>query len=245
MEKQNLILGLMILILVLTAWNTFYFNGKIFELNEKIAKVSSGTSGGNAPADNVPKRIQVNADDDPYLGPKDAKVTVIEFSDYECAYCGAADGTHDVLIARFKQSDPSWEPAVPKLKELAKEGKIKFVYRDFPLNIHKNAQKAAEASECADEQGKFWEYHDVLFENQDALDVSNLKKYAQEIGFDSAKFNECLDSGKMAAETKKDFTDGVSYGVSGTPAFFVNGVLISGAAPFKDFEGLINSELKR
>ncbi|SRR3989339_1828609 len=239
MEKQNLILGLMIIVLMLTAWNTFYFNGRIADLSKRIdgiTDVSPGNSGGNSGGE---AEIKLTADDDPYLGPKDAKVVVIEFSDFECPYCGAADGTHAGLIAQFKQRDPSWEASVPKLRELAKAGKIKFVYRDFPLSGHKNALKSAEASECADEQGKYWEYHDKLFENQAALSVDNLKQYAKDLGLDTAKFNECLDSGKMKAEVMKDMDDGEKAGVSGTPAFFINGKLISGAAPFSDFEPII------
>src|SRR3989344_6054331 len=105
------------------------------------------------------------ADDDPYLGNKDAKVVMIEFSDYQCPYC-----------ARFEEG-----AYVDIKKNYIDTGKVKFVYRDFPLSFHENAQKAAEASECADEQGKFWEYHDLLFKNQGALDLISLKKYAADL----------------------------------------------------------------
>jgi protein-disulfide isomerase len=114
--------------------------------------------------------------------------------------------------------------------------KIRFVYRDFPLtSLHQYAEKAAEASECADDQGKFWEYHDLLFANQSALDVDSLKSYAAQLGLDTAKFNDCLDSGKQTAEVQKDAQDAKSYGATGTPAFFINGVLVSGALPFEDY----------
>src|SRR3989344_1266321 len=187
--------------------------------------------------------IEISADDDAFLGPENAKVVVVEFSDFECPFCGAAAGTRDDLIAGFKSQDSEWEAAVPKLKELAEQGKIKFVFRDFPLDIHKNSQKAAEAAECAGEQGKFWEYHDRLFENQGLLDINSLKVYALEIGLDINKFNECLDSEKMEDEVKKDLEDGKKYGVRGTPAFFVNGKLISGAQSFSVIEKVINEEL--
>tara|TARA_Y100000310_G_scaffold333613_1_gene411513 strand:+ start:225 stop:1298 length:1074 start_codon:yes stop_codon:yes gene_type:complete len=180
--------------------------------------------------------VEVSADDDPFLGPEDAAIVVIEFSDFQCSYCGASAGTYEPLISQFKARDPTWEAAVPKLKELAEQGKIKFVYRDFPLSNHPFAQKAAEASECAEEQGKFWEYHDMLFENYSALDVDSLKQYAVDLELDADAFNECLDSGQMADEVAKDFADGSAYGVSGTPAFFVNGVLVSGAQSFSVFE---------
>jgi protein-disulfide isomerase len=101
------------------------------------------------------------------------------------------------------------------------------VFRDFPLNsIHQYAQKAAEASECADDQGKFWEYHDLLYDNQSALDVDSLKGYAAELGLDTATFNDCLDNGKQTAEVDKDSEDARSYGAPGTPVFFVNGELV-------------------
>ncbi|MFH1649589.1 MAG: DsbA family protein [Candidatus Woesearchaeota archaeon] len=194
------------------------------------------TDGGTAP-------VQVSVENDAILGSENAKVTVIEFSDYECPFCGASEGTHQGLIDRFKGQDPTWEAAVPKLMELAKQGKIKFVYRDFPLSIHAQAQKAAEASECAHEQGKFWEYHDLLFQRQDQLSVANFKVWAGELGLNQAKFDDCLDSGKMAAEVQKDFNDGRAVGVQGTPAFFINGQLISGAQPWSAFEPIINAAL--
>jgi protein-disulfide isomerase len=101
------------------------------------------------------------------------------------------------------------------------------VFRDFPLNsIHQYAQKAAEASECADDQGKFWEYHDLLYDNQSALDVDSLKGYAAQLGLDTATFNDCLDNGKQTAEVDKDSQDAQSYGAPGTPVFFVNGELV-------------------
>lgn len=110
-------------------------------------------------------------------------------------------------------------------------------------HFHENAQKAAEASECADEQGKFWEYHDTIFENQNLIDISSLKKYAADLGLNTAEFDSCLDSGEMASEVQKDFKDGQSYGVQGTPAFFINGIPISGAQPYEVFEQAIESQL--
>jgi peptidylprolyl isomerase len=111
------------------------------------------------------------------------------------------------------------------------------VYRDLPLtSIHQYAQKAAEASECADDQGKFWEYHDLLFANQSAIDVDSLKAYAVRLGLDTASFNNCLDSGKQTSEVQKDAQDAQSYGAGGTPAFFINGRFVSGAIPFDDYQ---------
>jgi protein-disulfide isomerase len=102
--------------------------------------------------------------------------------------------------------------------------------------MHPNAQKAAEATECANDQGKFWEYQDLLFANQSALDVASLKSYAAQLGLDTATFDQCLDGGQKTAEVQKDQQDGTSYGVQGTPAFFINGRLVSGAIPFADYQ---------
>lgn len=111
--------------------------------------------------------------------------------------------------------------------------------------MHNNAQKAAEASDCANAQGKFWEYHDKLFANQRALTPDNLKQYAADIGLDVAAFNACLDSGEFAGDVRKDTSDGKKAGVSGTPAFFVNGRFMSGAQPFAKFKTVIDAELER
>ena len=193
--------------------------------------------------DNTPPStgiVEVSAADGYFLGPEDAEIEIIEFSDFECPYCGAAMGTHDALVSQFKSRDPSWEAAGPRLKELAEQGKIKLVFRHFPLGFHQDAMPAAIASECAGEQGKFWEYHDALFENQESLTNTDLKKYAVDLGLETKQFNECLDSGKYEAKVQQDMADGQSYGVSGTPAFFVNGQLLSGAQPFSAFEALLN-----
>jgi len=174
-----------------------------------------------------PSNVQVSVDDDAVLGNKDAPVTMVEFSDYECPFCGR----------HFTETYPQIK------KDYIDTGKAKLVFRDFPLSFHQNAQKAAEAAECAGEQGKYYEMHDKLYSNQQALDIASLKIYAQQIGLNTAKFNDCLDSGKMAAEIKKDQTDGQSYGVQGTPAFFINGKLVSGAQPFSVFKQAIDAEI--
>jgi len=204
----------------------------VLNLNTKISSIVGRTAEQptNKPSINEPsQRLQVSADDDPVKGSKDAPVTIIEFSDFQCPYCG-----------RFYQQ------TLPLIEEnYIKTGKVKIVYRDFPLSFHQYAQKAAEAAECAHEQGKFWEYHDKLFENQNALDVASLKQYASELGLDAQKFNDCLDSGKKASEVQKDFNDGSMYGVSGTPTFFINGIPLVGAQPYSVFEQIINQELSK
>ena len=226
MEKTKLITILVVVAIALVAVNIF----GTFSLSEKFNSITGKAIAqkDNTKNTDLPARIQASADDDPFKGSKDAPVTIIEFSDYQCPYC-----------ARF---DIQTLPALTE--NYINTGKVKFIYRDFPLAFHKNAQKASEASECADEQGKFWEMHDKIFENQQALDVKSLKNYAKELSLDTGKFDNCLDSGTMASEVKKDLDEGSSYGVSGTPAFLINGILVSGALPFNSFQEIIEGELK-
>jgi protein-disulfide isomerase len=168
-----------------------------------------------------PQQVVVSADDDPFVGPEKAKATVIEFFDFQCPACRAV------------------EPIVEQARKNYKD-RVKFVARDLPITYHQFAQKAAEASECAHEQEKYWEYHDLLMNG--SLDIASLKKYAKDLGLDTAQFNECLDSGKYYSETQKDYNDGVSYGVTGTPTFFVNGKKIS-VKSYADFQAAIESAL--
>lgn len=179
---------------------------------------------------------------DPFLGPEDAEIVVVEYSDFECPFCGAAMGTNQGLINQFKAQDPTWEPAVPKLKELAEAGEIKLVFKHFPLtNIHKYALGAAEAAEAANAQGMFWEYHDVLFLNQERLTEAKLIDYAEQVGLDVEKFKTELKGNAYEASVRKDYADGIRVGVSGTPAFLVNGKLIEGAVPFSVLEAEIEA----
>jgi len=175
------------------------------------------------------ERVEVGVDDDAIKGSSNAPVTMIEFSDYECPFCGRY----------FQQTYPQI------VKEYVDSGKVKIVFRDFPLSFHENAQKAAEAAECAGEQGKYWEMHDKLFKNQDALEVNSLKQYAKELGLNTKTFDDCLDSGKMDSEIQKDFEDGQDAGVSGTPAFFINGIPLTGAQPFEEFKKIIEQEINK
>jgi len=120
---------------------------------------------------------------------------------------------------------------------------VKIVYKDFPLPIHQNAQKAAEASRCAAEQGKYWEYHDLMFANSNALAPANLKKFAADLQLNTAQFDSCLDGNKYAQAVAKDVEEGNRAGVSGTPAFFVNGRFLSGSQPFTAFQEAIEDAL--
>jgi protein-disulfide isomerase len=170
--------------------------------------------------------VDVDADDDPFLGPRDALITVIEFSDFQCPYCRRVQ---------------------PALKQLLQEyqGSVKLVFRDFPLrNIHPQAQKASEAAQCAAEQQQFWPYHDKLFAVSE-LQPENLKQYAQELGLNTAQFNACLDTGKYAEEVENDLQDGLNAGVNATPSFFVNGQPLSGAVAYEQFKEAVDAAMER
>jgi len=171
--------------------------------------------------------LQDLIDDDTVKGDPNAPVTIVEWSDFECPFC-----------ERFYQQTLGLIE-----KEYIDTGKVNMVYRDFPLSFHENAQKAAEAAECAGEQGKFWEMHDSLFENGVEGGVRSFKKFAKDLDLNDAEFNECLDSGKMESEVKKDMVDGQNAGVKGTPAFIINGKLLSGAQPFSVFKQAIDEAL--
>ncbi len=170
-------------------------------------------------------RVEVAATG-PSKGPDNAPITIVEFSDFQCPFCGKANTSVDEVLKSY-------------------EGKVRVVFRHYPLPFHQEAPKAAEASLCAADQGKFWEYHDKLFANQSALKVEDLKKHASDLGLDAARFNECLDSGKKAEIVSKDKADGEKAGVTGTPAFFINGVALSGAVPASEFKTIIDAELKK
>ncbi len=224
--KHYFLYGLVILILaslVILNIQAAKIQGTLLAIQEKIAAPSPSPSPTPGPVD-----MKKLMDDDAVKGSPDAPVTIVEFSDFECPYC-----------QRFSTQ------TLPKIDEqYIKTGKVKLVFRDFPLTSHKNAQKAAEAAECAGDQGKFYEMHDVLFGKGVKGGVDSFKQYAVDLGLNSDSFNDCLDSGKYQAETKKDMTDGSAAGVRGTPAFFVNGQLVSGAQPFENFERIIEQQLQ-
>lgn len=185
---------------------------------------------------NKPKQVDgVSIDDDAILGDKDAPVTIIEFSDYECPFCKR----------HFTQ-------VFPKIKEnYIDTGKARLIFRDFPLGFHDPlATQQAIAAECAREQGgdeTYFEYHDLIFENTtsngNGMEKSQLYDLADELSLNQAEFKDCLDSEKFKEEVAKDLADGGEYGITGTPGFFVNGWIIKGAVPYESFEKIIEQEL--
>ncbi|AJM92140.1 DsbA family protein [Nitrosopumilus piranensis] len=211
------------------------------DLDNAIANLELKILQNKLPTNQPPSPVKISADDDPFFGDPDAPITIIEFSDFECPFC-----------ARFHiQTLPSL------FEEYIDQGKVKLVYRDFPIqSIHANALPAAVAANCANDQGKFKEMHDMVFENQNEWNkqettdaLITFSKYATEIKLEQNTFDSCLTSGKHIDEIRKDLQDGRDYGVSGTPGFFVGNdeigyVELKGAQPFESFKKVIDAQLE-
>jgi protein-disulfide isomerase len=171
-----------------------------------------------------PPRQKVAAAGHPSKGSQDAPIELIEFSDFQCPFCQRANPTVEQVLKTYGN-------------------RIHFVYRHYPLPNHPNARPAAEAAACAGEQGRFWEYHDQLFANATRLTDADLKQHALTAGLDASRFNACVDGRKFKSEVDKDLAEGSQAGVSGTPAFFINGRALEGAQPFEAFKRVIDEEL--
>lgn len=213
------------------------------DLEDAMAKLELKLLQNQLPTQRVqaPLHVKISADDDPIIGDEDAPITIIEFSDFQCPFC-----------ARFHVQ------TLPLIMEqYIEESKVKLVFRDFPIqSIHPNALPAAVAAECANEQGKFKNMHDMLFEKQDEWNnketvsaVSLFIQYAEQIELEKDVFESCISSGKHIEEIRNDLDDGRNYGVTGTPGFFVGNdeigfVEIKGAQPFDSFKKIIDAQLR-
>ncbi len=170
-------------------------------------------------------RAEVSITGAPLRGSEKAKVTIVKFEDYQCPYCKTVQPTFNELLKRY-------------------DGKIRVVHKDLPLDaIHPQARPAAEAARCAGEQGKFWDYHDRLYANGSKFTVEEFKGAAKEVGLDVDGFEKCFASGKFKGAVQKDLLQGAQLGLTGTPAFFINGREISGAQPLEAFAAIIDEEL--
>ena len=212
------------------------------ELNEAIAKLELKILQNKLPSNQPIIELKISADNDPVIGNPNAPITIIEFSDFQCPFC-----------AKFHIQ------TLPKImEEYIKDGKVKLVFRDFPIqSIHSNALLASAAAECANEQGKFKEMHDKLFENQNEWNNKNtdnviilFNQYSLEMEIEEEKFDSCLRNGKYIKEIQKDLEDGRAYGISGTPGFFIGNdeigfIELKGAHPFENFKGIIETQLKK
>ena len=171
-----------------------------------------------------PQRVVVNSSGHPALGAKNAPVTIVEFTDFQCPYCKKTEDTLKQLRAKYGD-------------------KIRIVHMDFPLPFHSHALDAAKGARCANDQDKFWQFHDALFADQSKLAPADLKATAKKLGLNTGQFNACLDSAKYDSQIKSDQAAGEKLGVDGTPAFFVDGRPLTGAQPASKFEELIDDEL--
>ena len=212
------------------------------ELNDAIAKLELKILQNKLPSNQPVVELKISADNDPIIGNSNAPITIIEFSDFQCPFC-----------AKFHIQ------TLPKIMdEYIKEGKVKLVFRDFPIqSIHSNALLASVAAECANEQGKFKEMHDKLFENQNEWNNKNtdnviilFNQYSSEMGIEKEEFDSCLKNEKYIKEIQKDLDDGRAYGVTGTPGFFIGNdkigfIELKGAHPFENFKNIIDVQLKK
>jgi len=198
--------------------------GDLYAELQKSAGTAPAPGPGAAPAP-AARVTDINVAGAPMRGAKNAPITIVEFSDFQCPFCGRVE---------------------PTLKELEKQygNKLKLVWKNQPLPFHNNARPAAMAAMAANEQGKFWEMHDKLFSNQQALDRASLERYAQELGLDMGKFKAALDSNKFDAQITADANEGMRVGANGTPTFFINGRQVVGAQPIDAFKAVIDDELK-
>jgi protein-disulfide isomerase len=171
-----------------------------------------------------PPRVDVALGDDPFKGPEDAPVTIVAFSDYQCPFCSRAETTVQQVLQKYGD-------------------KVRLVVRDFPLSFHQNAETASMGAACAGEKGKFWEMHGAMFANQAKLSATDLVDTAGGLGLDKDEFKACIDSGKYRAKIRKDMEDGQKYGVTGTPTFFINGIMLVGARGPEEFYDVIDREL--
>ena len=221
--KETPINGFLVFSLVIFSFLLGMLTNKVVYLEQQLKNPTTGAVVQDQQAYPTPPPVieDLSAGHLPARGNADAKVTVVEFSDFQCPFCKAYfDDTHAKL-----------------LKEYGESGKIKFAYRHYPLSsIHPLAQKAAEAAECANEQNNFWGYHDLLFKEQEAWSpqtneesMNSFVGYAQQLGMDAQQFRSCLESGKHTARVDEDTTDATAYQVDATPTFFVNGVRVVGA----------------
>ncbi|MED5463620.1 MAG: DsbA family protein [Myxococcota bacterium] len=171
-------------------------------------------------------RVKISAGNSPSIGAPDAKVTLIEFSDFQCPYCNRA------------------REVIEELRSLYPDD-LRIVFRDFPLKQHPRAHKAAQAAQCAHKQGKFWDYHNLLFSHPDALEDRDLREYARQLQLSPERFSACLSSGEASKIVEENRLSGKRYGVNGTPAIYINGIKLVGLLPLPLIKAIINKELGR
>jgi protein-disulfide isomerase len=199
-------------------------SGYLFWGRDSTSPTPTQTPVAEATIQTTPQRYDVPVDDDPYMGPEDAPVVIIEFSDFNCGYCR------------------KWyQESLQKILDQYPD-QVRFVYRDYPL-LAESSLTAAQAAQCANEQGAFWEFHNALFDREDPKTLETYLQFAEEFDLNVQDFQECYDSEQTMEEIQNDATFAASLGIRGTPTFFVNGIPLVGAQPLENFVTLIESEL--
>jgi len=230
--KATFILGIIVTLLAIFAIGFFILLDKVMIGGGSVAKVTNTNSNPVAAAPAAPavsERVNMQvAASDHIRGSKEASVFVMEFSDYQCPYCGSFHPTMQQVISEY-------------------DGQVAWVYKHFPLDsLHPQARPSAEAAECVAEQAGdegFWQFTDAMFANQNSLNAALYETVASEIGVDLAQFKNCVSSRKYQDRVESDYQQGIAYGVDGTPASFVNGIPVKGALPFSTISQIIDSEL--
>jgi protein-disulfide isomerase len=241
-QRSNISTPIFMVLLLVAAYLLGMLTTKVQYLEQEKTMVQD-TAGNVLAADNAapapslpPTKVDVESGHLAVLGDQNAKVTLVQFSDFQCPFC-----------RRF------FEETLPQIKkEYIDTGKVKLTFRHYPLDFHPAAYPSALAAECANEQGKFWELHDKIFEEQAKqgtgtvqYTIDDVKTWAAAIVMDQTQFASCIDSNKYDAQVKEDVADAQKVGVSGTPATYVNGMLVSGAQPYSVFKTIIDQELQK
>lgn len=267
MKNNNILVGLLIIsafligklyteVTYLKTTNTNVLPAGVAK-NGQEGAVTSPTP--NAAAN--PKTTLKVASDDPIRGKPNSKVTIVEFADYQCPFCGAFSGDNKAMVERMRQGNPGWDPIWPGLqKDFIDTGRAVFIYKDYAFLDNGTdtgeSHLSAQAAHCAGDQKKYWEFHDYLYshqngENKGAFNSENLKKFAVELGLNSSEFNNCLDTKKYVQKVRESTALGRNVGVNGTPALFINGTLLtdangqSGAFPYSFVKEAIEKELAK
>lgn len=238
-QRSNIYTPILMVLLLVAAYLLGMLTTKVQYLEQEKQATSTVLAADNAaaPAPSLPPaKVTVDNGHLAVLGDKNAKVTLVQFSDFQCPFC-----------RRF------FEETLPQIKkDYIDTGKVQLAFRHYPLDFHPAAYPSALASECANEQGKFWELHDTLFEEQAKqgagtiqYTIDDVKTWATTISMDQTQFANCIDSNKYDAQVKEDLADAQQVGVSGTPATYVNGMLVSGAQPYSVFKTIIDQELQK
>lgn len=216
--RVHIILGFVVFLLLLQVILSTFLINRVNSIDSTVSQLKDENRSLQAALNpnnelDLPSYVEnVSIDDDPSIGTQGAPITIVEFADYQCPYCSQMVSQVEDLLSDY-------------------EGQILFVYRDFPLeDIHADAFKAAEAANCANDQDKYWEMHNLLFANQAKLDIESVRDYAASLGLNLENFDACLSSDKYVEEIRNDISDGLSYQVRGTPTYFVNGYRVPGAS---------------